>query len=514
MFYSTNKKRPPLTAISRRSGFIGIHPEPTKVMSKQIVAWNHQAEPDHSRGSSPSFNPSLASDGSGASGAPQVVTAEALPHQVSSKYKVLSKGIDTFDVRVWCCSVPSSFYLQQSKFWNQLKQDWDPNEIYYQVQFPDGTWWNLLKEGRKPYAYQLYNPEVGFIKLWDADKWSSGFKNKQQIQIKLFSKYIHQFSRSSLKNEWRRIASFFYEDTYGIDAAMCRGDLYCDIQVDRNFTYQEYMNVITRSKRRWMEFEYQEVMFDDEEEEMLDVLSSSTPSYNRGSGKLIDMMFNQDFWRKVNKMYKQQETMGANRMYGNSNEVETAYYGVSKQSKIWGKIYNKTKEVEYRKNDDIKSIWKQNGWDGSSSVLRVEFSCKSGFLNELVKTDYYRVDDYLDNVNDLWDYYTQSWMRMVEEVKHNNSTTSLITSFWNVVQSAFKSAANSIVRKRSYKGKVEQLESQGIGCIKKALSMSMLYDNDINSIKMKISDYVNDMMDSYSNGILLHKRRELGIAKP
>lgn len=427
-------------------------------------------------------------------------------------HKVVSNGIDTFDIRIWCCSLPSSWYYSSSATWKIIKENWDENEITYSVQFPDGTWWNLFKSGKKPYSHQLYNPEIGFIKIWNDQSWDTGYINKQQIQLKLFSSYIHTLTASQLKDEWKRISSFFYEDSHEIQAAICRGDLYVDVQVDRVFTYDEYMNVFTRSKRNWCEFEYDEVMFNENEEKFLNQMSSSPPSYNRGSGNFIDLQFDNEFWSKVNKMYRNQVTMGSNRIFSKRNEVETSYYGVSKNSKVWSKIYNKTKEVQNKKDDTFPSIWLKNGWDGKSTVLRVEFTMKGSFLNEMVSTTYYPVDDFIDNVGDIWAYFTHKWMRMVEERNINNTPHSFVTPFWKLVQSAFVKPVNNIVRKRSYKGTISMLETQGLGCLRKAISCSMLFDTDINLLKMKFGDYFNNIMDDYSSGRILSQRRSLGLS--
>lgn len=103
-------------------------------------------------------------------------------------------------------------------------------------------------------------------------------------------------------------------------------------------------------------------------------------------------------------------------------------------------------------------------------------------------------------------------MRLVEEVKENNSTWSKITSFWDLVTSSFSEVFNTVIRKKNYGGKITQLLAQGIGCFKQMISMGMNTNTDTVYMNSTIQAIGNLITTSYDCGDILERRKQLGIA--
>jgi len=101
---------------------------------------------------------------------------------------------------------------------------------------------------------------------------------------------------------------------------------------------------------------------------------------------------------------------------------------------------------------------------------------------------------------------------LVEEVKENNSTWSVITSFWNIVTTSFDNVFNTVIRKKNYNGKITQLLAQGIGCFKQMISMGMHNNNDIVYMRASIQAIGNLLTTSYENGDIFERRKQLGVA--
>src|SRR5579875_3719212 len=71
-------------------------------------------------------------------------------------------------------------------------------------------------------------------------------------------------------------------------------------------------------------------------------------------------------------------------------------------------IYDKTKEVKTHHNEWFHAIWKANGWDGESRVIRIEFRYERECLRDMqVECPFVM----LDQLDAMWAYSTQKWLR-------------------------------------------------------------------------------------------------------
>lgn len=99
------------------------------------------------------------------------------------------------------------------------------------------------------------------------------------------------------------------------------------------------------------------------------------------------------------------------------------------------RIYDKTREiVEQSQKFYLHDLWKEKGWDGESTVWRVEFQFTTEFL---VQIGIRSIDQILMNQNNLWAYATQEWLKLVVP-KPNDSNRSRwrLHRVWREVQNA------------------------------------------------------------------------------
>jgi hypothetical protein len=109
-----------------------------------------------------------------------------------------------------------------------------------------------------------------------------------------------------------------------------------------------------------------------------DVFSLTPLTNNKGGQKLID----NELADKLFNMLHNQVEYGCDRVMM-KRDLETAYWGNKSTGSIWGKVYNKTKQVKVKNDDDTPLLWIENGWNGKDEVVRVEFSMRRDFLKTM-----------------------------------------------------------------------------------------------------------------------------------
>jgi hypothetical protein len=108
------------------------------------------------------------------------------------------------------------------------------------------------------------------------------------------------------------------------------------------------------------------------------------------------------------------------------------------------KLYDKTAEIKQRSPDKrwFHDLWYKQGWDGASTVWRVEFSIEREGLHEMELEDIY---DALRNIKRLWAYCTRDWLRMVSPGQDINRARWATAQPWTCIQRAFDSYGCRIV---------------------------------------------------------------------
>lgn len=435
-----------------------------------------------------------------------MVSSIQAPSGAPVKHQAVLSGIDTLVLTAGGATAPSSWFLEQHQIWEQYCASYQYGEEFICIEI-GGSWFQLYPYGSHPYKYQLRNPEIGFIKLWNPEKWSSSIQSKQSIHLQLCSKYIHSHTITELNDLVKSICSYFVDNVLALQFLISRVDLHTDItNGSKMLSYEDIENTITRCKVKSSYFDTNEVEFQDTELASLRDLVSEPQYCNKGVQKLITP----DLLKRLLQVVENQTTNGAKNIVS-KNELETAYFG-KVGSSIWGKVYDKTKQVQYKNDTDTPLLWLENGWNGEDKVVRVEFSMRRKFLKELDNGSYITLHSFLSGIHKIWKYLTENWLRFVEAKKTNNSTWSKISQFWIVVQSSFTETINSVIRKKNYQGKVNQLWRQGIGCIKQMISIGMNTNEDIMFLKSTKQALDITLSSSLTSGEYYRRRQVLGVA--
>ena len=433
-------------------------------------------------------------------------TPPSTPHY-EHQQKVVLAGVDTLVITAGGAVAPSTWLIEQQKVWSDYQKSYEYGEEYTSIEF-DNKWWVLKPHGSLPYKYQLFNEQVGYVKIYNVDKWSSACQSYQNIHFQFYSSYLHSFSTQQLFVEVKRILSYFFEEVNNVQIKISRVDLHTDItRTSGMLTAEECKQSISRARYRDYVNESDTIKLTEQEEDLL----FGGRSYNKPPHKLTTADLSNQLIEKLNRMYYNQMSCGADRVI-TSKELQTAYWGRFDKGSLWAKVYDKTVKVDKDKDLDTPFLWELNGWNKTDTVIRTEFSMKRDFLKEIDNGKFVSLEYFLNHIPDIWAFLTQKWLRLVEEVKENNSTWSVITAFWDLVTTSFNSVFNTVIRKKNYNGKIKQLLAQGVGCFKQMISMGMNTNNDTVYMRASIQAIGNLITSSYENGDILERRKQLGVA--
>ena len=425
-----------------------------------------------------------------------------MEEQHQQEHKVVLSGVDTLTITAGGMCSPSDFVLEQFNIWNEYQQKYENNEEYSTIEI-NGEWWELFPFSSRHYKYQFYNREIGFVKLFNPEKWNNGAIGKQQVHITFYPKFLHRYSGNDLYNQVTNIIAQFVDNINNVSIQISRLDLHTDITNGSSFFTQEQINnTISRSRIRQSYYGDNELQLNDSEEQFL----KNPLINNKGVSKIPSGLLD-----KLIKNYYQQDIAGANQTIS-KKELETCYFGKKETASLWGKFYNKTQCVKDKNDSDTPLLWLDNGYNGIDTVVRVEFSMRRDFLKEIDNGEYVNLQSALKNLDKLWCYLTTEWLRMVDKVEVNNSMKSVITDFWSLVTKSFLTPIKISIRKKNYNAKINQLWSQGLGCIKQMISVGMNANEDlyfVNSVTQALNEVLSS---SYHRSEYYERRKHLGIA--
>jgi hypothetical protein len=116
--------------------------------------------------------------------------------------------------------------------------------------------------------------------------------------------------------------------------------------------------------------------------------------------------------------------------------ISTIDFG-SHASPVSAQIYNKSLEIKKHRKEWFEDIWKSNGWDGESTVWRVEFRIKRSWLRS------YQLDEAfsaLAQIRNLWVYLTREWLRFIDlsVVTGINVSRRPTHPVWELLQQAYE----------------------------------------------------------------------------
>lgn len=137
------------------------------------------------------------------------------------------------------------------------------------------------------------------------------------------------------------------------------------------------------------------------------------------------------------------------------------------------RIYDKSLEVTVTQKQWFQSIWSANGWNGESTVIRVEFQARREFLKEM------SVDSFLslcERLADMWHYYTSEWLTIRVPCGDSHRDRWVVRDWWLVVQGAFSlfGQAYGVLRDKDkqYQLSQERLMKQAMGVLVSVTALS------------------------------------------
>jgi hypothetical protein len=115
-------------------------------------------------------------------------------------------------------------------------------------------------------------------------------------------------------------------------------------------------------------------------------------------------------------------------------------------------IYNKSSEVKVHHKEWFHEVWQKHGWDGEAPVTRVEFRYERECLREMGIEDPYELLDQLDS---LWAYSTQQWLRHTIPSADTNQSRWAVSEVWQIVQQASLLVTEAVPAVRAKKVELE-----------------------------------------------------------
>lgn len=121
---------------------------------------------------------------------------------------------------------------------------------------------------------------------------------------------------------------------------------------------------------------------------------------------------------------------------------EYYYYGSKITGWVFGsgplmiRIYDKLYEIKIVRKEWFQDLWKQGGWDGESSVARVEIQIRREFLKNFNVTTFEGLQEAL---GDIFRYVTQDWFTLRKPSVDKNRSRWPVTHFWAEVQTSIDS---------------------------------------------------------------------------
>jgi hypothetical protein len=113
---------------------------------------------------------------------------------------------------------------------------------------------------------------------------------------------------------------------------------------------------------------------------------------------------------------------------------------------ISARLYDKTLEIQKSKKTYLHDLWMSSGWDGISSVWRLEFELKREVLTEHGLS---KLDDVLRNLNGLWSYATTDWLRLtLPNADDQTRSRWPIHPLWGYLSSVDWEASGGVLSKR------------------------------------------------------------------
>ncbi len=135
-----------------------------------------------------------------------------------------------------------------------------------------------------------------------------------------------------------------------------------------------------------------------------------------------------------------------------------------------GRMYDKTIEIKVSQKEWMKEVWKAEGWDGETPVVRYEFQCRRNLLKEMSVSSF---EELRERLADIWRYCTHDWLRVCNQGANTNQSRWKSKDYWTLIQQSFVlfGQAYGVLRMKSKKVRYDHLLKQIRGCCVTAVAV-------------------------------------------
>jgi len=135
-----------------------------------------------------------------------------------------------------------------------------------------------------------------------------------------------------------------------------------------------------------------------------------------------------------------------------------------------GRMYDKTIEIKVSQKEWMKEVWKAEGWDGETPVVRYEFQCRRNLLKEMSVSSF---EELRERLADIWRYCTHDWLRVCNQGANTNQSRWKSKDYWTLIQQSFVlfGQAYGVLRMKSKKVRYDHLLKQIRGCCVSAVAV-------------------------------------------
>jgi len=128
-----------------------------------------------------------------------------------------------------------------------------------------------------------------------------------------------------------------------------------------------------------------------------------------------------------------------------------------------GRFYDKTNEIKVSQKEWMREVWRAEGWDGVTPIVRFEFQCRRKFLKEMGVNNF---EDLIERLADIWRYCTHDWLRVCDQGANTNQSRWKSKDYWTLVQQSFSlfGQAYGVLRMKSKLVRYDHLLKEIRGC--------------------------------------------------
>jgi len=99
------------------------------------------------------------------------------------------------------------------------------------------------------------------------------------------------------------------------------------------------------------------------------------------------------------------------------------------------RFYDKAYEISVKGKGHIRPLWLANGWDGESTVSRLELQLRRDGLRRFDKTMDFPT--FRDSKSDIWAYMTSKYIRIIQPGSATRKERAKVTEYWKDYQDCY-----------------------------------------------------------------------------